>query len=210
MDFALSPEVEALCGRIRSYVDTRLIPLEADRANFDAHENIAMGLLQTLRAEVRAMGIWALNVPKAQGGMELSMAEIAPCYEEMNRSIFGPVVFLAAAPDDGNIRLLNMVGTPAQKEKWLQPIIDGKVQSGFIMTEPMDEDGRGCGSDPSLTYTEATRTNTGWKIHGRKWFITGAESSKHFIQTFISRKDISSMCFFWMIHNIHILLYSLI
>ena len=181
MDFALSPQVDAICTRIRDFVDTRLIPLERDRANFDAHENIAMPLLQTLRAEARAQGIWALNVPKSRGGMGLSMAEIAPCYEEMNRSIFGPVVFLAAAPDDGNIRLLNQVATEAQKDKWLQPIIDGKLQSAFIMTEPMDEDGKGCGSDPSLTYTRATRTNTGWKIHGRKWFITGAESSKHFI-----------------------------
>ena len=181
MDFALSPHVDALCARIRDFVDTRLIPLERDRANFDAHENIAMPLLQTLRAEARAQGIWALNVPRSRGGMGLSMAEIAPCYEEMNRSIFGPVVFLAAAPDDGNIRLLNQVATEAQKDKWLQPIIDGKLQSAFIMTEPMDEDGKGCGSDPSLTYTRATRTNTGWKIHGRKWFITGAESSKHFI-----------------------------
>ena len=181
MDFALSPEIQALCGRIRRFVDERLIPLESDRANFDAHENIAMPVLARLRAEARAEGIWALNQKKERGGMGLSIAEIAPCYEEMNRSIFGPVVFLAAAPDDGNMRVLEQVATEAQKAKWLQPIIDGKVQSGFIMTEPMDEDGRGCGSDPSLTYTKATRTNTGWQIHGRKWFITGAESAKHFI-----------------------------
>ena len=90
MNFALSPEVDTLCGRIRTYVNDRLIPLEADRASFDDHENINMALLQTLRAEVRAMGIWALNVPKTRGGMGLGMAEIAPCYEEMNRSIFGP------------------------------------------------------------------------------------------------------------------------
>ena len=74
MDFALSPHVDALCARIRDFVDTRLIPLERDRANFDAHENIAMPLLQTLRAEARAQGIWALNVPRSRGGMGLSMA----------------------------------------------------------------------------------------------------------------------------------------
>ena len=181
MDFALSPEVDDLCRRIRRFVDDRLIPLEADRASYDAHENINLGLLATLRAEARAEGLWALNVPKARGGLGLGMAGIAPCYEEMNRSIFGPVVFLAAAPDDGNIRLLTQVATEAQREKWLQPIIDGKVRSAFVMTEPMDEDGKGCGSDPSLTYTTATRTNTGWTIHGRKWFITGAEEARHFI-----------------------------
>ncbi len=181
MDFALSPEIKDLCTRIRRFVDERLIPLEADRANYDAHENIAMPVLARMRAAARAEGLWALHQKKARGGLGLSMAGIAPCYEEMNRSIFGPVVFLGAAPDDGNMRLLEQVATEAQKARWLQPIIDGTVQSGFIMTEPMDEDGRGCGSDPSLTNTRAERTNSGWKIYGRKWFITGAESAKHFI-----------------------------
>ena len=181
MDFALSPDIAALCGEIRRFVDERLIPLEADLASYDAHENIDVTLLATLRAEARAQGLWALNVPVARGGRGLNMAGIAPCYEEMNRAIFGPVVFLAAAPDDGNIRLLGQMATEAQREKWLQPIIEGAVQSAFIMTEPMDEDGRGCGSDPSQTYTTATRTNAGWIIRGRKWFITGAESAKHFI-----------------------------
>ncbi len=181
MDFALSPEIEQIRADIRRFVDERLIPLESDRANYDAHENINMAVLQGLRAEARRQGLWALNVPVSRGGRGLNMAGIAPCYEEMNRSIFGPVVFLAAAPDDGNIRLLGQMATEAQRQKWLQPIIDGQVQSAFIMTEPMDEDGRGCGSDPSQTYTTATRTNTGWVINGKKWFITGAESAKHFI-----------------------------
>jgi acyl-CoA dehydrogenase len=181
VDFALSPDVDSLCHRIRRFVDERLIPLEADRANYDAHENIRLDLLEGLRSEARAAGLWALNAPMARGGQGLAMTGIAPCYEEMNRSIFGPVCFLAAAPDDGNIRLLSQVATEAQKDRWLQPILDGKVRSAFVMTEPMDEDGRGCGSDPSLTTTTATRTNTGWRIRGRKWFITGAEEAKHFI-----------------------------
>ena len=76
---------------------------------------------------------------------------------------------------------LSQVGMPAQQDRWLQPIIDGKINSAFIMTEPMDEDGEGCGSDPSLTKTEARRTNTGWVINGHKWFSTGAETAQHFI-----------------------------
>jgi acyl-CoA dehydrogenase len=105
------------------------------------------------------------------------MVGLAACYEEMNRSIFGPVVFHGAAPDDGNMRVLNMVGTEAQKAKWLQPIIEGRVQSSFAMTEP-----DGCGSDPSMTYTKAERRgNDRWVITGRKHYITGAADSKHFI-----------------------------
>ncbi len=176
MDFTLSDKAERIRGAIRNFVDARLIPLEQDRASYDAHENINLGLLAELRQEARAQGLWALNMPIARGGGGLSLSEIAPCYEEMNRSIFGPVVFNAAAPDDGNMRVLEQVATEHQKRVFLQPIVDGTVQSAFAMTEP-----EGCGSDPSLTYTTATRTNTGWKIHGRKWFITGAEAAKHFI-----------------------------
>jgi len=181
MDFTLTPEVEALRASIRRFVDERLIPLEADRSNYDAHDNIAPATLARLRVEARAQGLWALRMPVARGGRGLGLADMAPCYEEMNRSIFGPVVFNSAAPDDGNMMVLERVGTEAQKRRWLQPIIDGEAQSSFAMTEPMDEAGEGCGSDPALTYTTATRTNTGWRIHGRKWFITGAEAARHFI-----------------------------
>lgn len=177
MDFSLSPEVEAIRKRIRAFVENRLIPLEADRASYDEHENIDKALLRTLRAEAKAQGLWALSLPKARGGGGLDMVGITPCYEEMNRSIFGPVVFHAAAPDDGNMRVLEQVATEAQKARWLQPIIDGEVQSSFAMTEP-----DGCGSDPGMTYTRATRQgNDRWVIHGRKHYITGAADSKHFI-----------------------------
>ncbi|MBX6744183.1 MAG: acyl-CoA dehydrogenase family protein [Acetobacteraceae bacterium] len=177
MDFSLAPEVDAIRRRIRSFVEDRLIPLESDPASYDEHENIASPLLEKLRAEAKAEGLWALQMPKSRGGGGLSMAELAPCYEEMNRSIFGPVVFHGAAPDDGNMRLLNMVAREDQKDRWLQPIIDGKVRSSFAMTEP-----DGCGSDPSMTYTRAERKgNDRWVIHGRKHFITGAGDAKHFI-----------------------------
>jgi acyl-CoA dehydrogenase len=177
MDFSLPPEIDAIRQRVRDFVETRIIPLEADAASYDEHENITRPLLEKLRAEAKAEGLWALNMPKARGGQGMNMVGIAACYEEMNRSIFGPVVFHGAAPDDGNMRLLNMVGTEAQKERWLQPIIDGKVQSSFVMTEP-----DGCGSDPSMTYTKAERRgNDRWVITGRKHYITGAAEAKHFI-----------------------------
>jgi acyl-CoA dehydrogenase len=177
MDFSLSPEVEALRARISRFVDERLIPLEADRANFDEHENIAPAVLLRLRAEARAEGIWALQMPVALGGGGLTRVGMAACYEEMNRSIFGPVVFNSAAPDDGNMMILEKVGTQAQKDRWLMPIIRGEVQSAFAMTEP-----DGAGSDPSLTYTKAEPVgNDRWRITGRKWFITGAGAAKHFI-----------------------------
>ncbi|MCB4820973.1 acyl-CoA dehydrogenase family protein [Roseicella aerolata] len=176
MDFSLPPQIDEIRQRIRAIVEERIIPLESDPASFDEHENIRKPLLEELRAEVKAKGLWALGMPQERGGGGLNMVGLAACYEEMNRSIFGPVVFHGAAPDDGNMRLLNMVGTEAQKERWLQPIIDGKVQSSFVMTEP-----DGCGSDPSMTYTRAERKGDRWVIRGRKHYITGAAEAKHFI-----------------------------
>jgi acyl-CoA dehydrogenase len=177
MDFVLPPEIEDFRHRIRRFVDERLIPLEADRANYDEHENIAPAVLERLRAAAKAEGLWALQMPKGLGGQGLPRIGMAACYEEMNRSIFGPVVFNSAAPDDGNMMILDRVLPEAMKQEWLLPIVRGDVQSAFAMTEP-----DGCGSDPNLTYTRAERVgNDRWRITGRKWFITGAGNAKIFI-----------------------------
>ncbi|ANN76241.1 acyl-CoA dehydrogenase family protein [Bordetella flabilis] len=177
MDFSLPPEIESYRARVRDFVDTVLIPLEADRANYDEHENIAEPALQRVRARVKEAGLWALQMPRERGGLGLPMTGLAACYEEMNRSIFGPVAFNAAAPDDGNMRVLAQVATPAQQDRWLQPIIDGKVRSSFAMTEPHP----GSGSDPSMMLTTATKRGDSWSVNGRKWFITGAGVAQHFI-----------------------------
>lgn len=177
MDFSIDSTTRELRDRIRTFVDDVLIPLESKTESYDEHENVAEGLLQELRAQARESGLWALQMPRERRGGGLSISQMAVCYEEMNRSIFGPVVFNSAAPDDGNMILLNKVATPAQKDQWLQPIIDGKVRSAFAMTEPAP----GAGSDPSMMLTTAERAGDKWIIRGRKWFITGAEAATHFI-----------------------------
>ena len=177
MDFVLPPEIEDYRLRIRAFVADHILPLERERANYDAHENIAEDVLASERARAKAAGLWALAMPRTQGGQGLSIVGLAACYEEMGRSIFGPVCFNAAAPDDGNMIVLNRVATEAQKARWLQPIIDGLVRSSFAMTEPMP----GAGSDPSLMLTRAARRGDKWVITGRKWFITGAGVARHFI-----------------------------
>ena len=151
MDFSLSPEIEDYRSRIRAFVEQHIIPLEADRANYDEHENIHADVLEGIREKVKSAGLWALQMPKERGGEGLNVTGMTPCYEEMNRSIFGPVCFNSAAPDDGNMIVLNKISTEAQKERWLQPLIDGKVRSSFVMTEPAP----GSGSDPSAMQTSA-------------------------------------------------------
>jgi acyl-CoA dehydrogenase len=177
IDFSLPPDVEALRTRVAQFVRDRIIPLEADRANYDEHENIALPVLDRMRAQVKAQGMWAPQVPRDLGGLGLSVVGRAACYEEMNASIFGPACFNCAAPDDGNMTVLAKVATPAQKARWLTPIVDGRVRSAFVMTEPHP----GSGSDPMMTMTTADRRGNDWVVHGRKWFITGAEAAQHFI-----------------------------
>ena len=177
MDFALPPETEALRRRFRDFVRGEILPHDTRPASFDAHGNIAEGLLQELRGKARAAGLWAPQMPKARGGLGLDVASMAACYEEANYSLFGPAVFNCAAPDDGNMILMEKIGTEAQKTRWLQPVVDGKVRSAFAMTEPHP----GGGSDPSMIRTTATKHGDKWVIEGRKWFITGAELAEHFI-----------------------------
>lgn len=177
MDFTLPDAVEDYRTRIRRFVDTELIPLEKDPTAYDAHENIEETRLQSLRALARDQGLWCLQMPRERGGQGLGLTGMAACYEEMNRSIFGPVVFNSAAPDDGNMMVLEKVATPEQKERWLQPIVDGKVRSSFAMTEPPP----GSGSDPSMMRTRAVRQGDHWLVHGTKHFITGAGVAAHFI-----------------------------
>jgi len=178
MDFALSPEIEDYRRRIRAFVAEHVMPVEADPGAYDAHEFIREDRLAALREKAKAEGLWALQMPKALGGQGLSTVGMAACYEEMGRSIFGPPVFNCAAPDDGNMILLEKVGTPAQKERWLKPIVEGRVRSSFVMTEPRP----GSGSDPGgMMLTRAERKGDRWVVHGRKWFITGAEGAQIFI-----------------------------
>jgi acyl-CoA dehydrogenase len=177
MDFTLPPEIEDVRRRTRAFIASHVLPLEADQASFDAHENISLECLAGVQAKAKAAGLWSPQAPKEFGGMGLPVMGWSAMYEEANRSIFGPVCLNCAAPDDGNMNILAKVGTTAQKERWLRPIVEGKVRSAFAMTEPHP----GGGSDPTMIQTRAVREGGRWRITGRKWYITGAGIAAHFI-----------------------------
>lgn len=177
MDFKISPRIEDYRARIAAFVEDHVLPAEADPTAWDAHDNIAHAPLAELRAKARAEGLWCLQLKAESGGQDLGRMGMAVCYEEMNRSIFGPVVFNSAAPDDGNMMVLEQAATLDQKARWLDPIVSGAVRSSFAMTEPHP----GGGSDPGMMLTRAEKTADGYVISGRKWYITGADEADHFI-----------------------------
>ncbi len=177
MDFNLSPEHEELRLKVRAFIDKEVLPLEKDPANFADYENIPHARLEPVRDKARKLGLWAPQSPKEYGGMELPMVAWAAIYEEAARSIFGPLAINCMAPDDGNMNMLRLVGTKEQKDKWLAPIVAGKVRSSFAMTEPAP----GGGSDPTMIRTRAEKKGDKYVVHGRKWFITGADGASHFI-----------------------------
>ncbi|CBL43806.1 Acyl-CoA dehydrogenase [gamma proteobacterium HdN1] len=178
MDFTLSPEIESLRLKVRAFVSEHVIPLESQASAYDAHENLNEAAVAELRRLAKAQGLWAFQMPHTLGGLEVGVQGMAALYEEAARSPFGPLAFHCAAPDDGNMILLNKIlKTDAEKQRWLVPLINGEVRSAFAMTEPEG----GCGSDPSLTYTRAEKHGDVWRINGRKWFITGAEGAQTFI-----------------------------
>jgi acyl-CoA dehydrogenase len=170
IDFELAADVRELQERTRDFVRDVVIPAEAR----DASEH---GLDPKLRAELqdaaRGAGIFAPHVSPELGGLGLDVRGQAVVFEEAGYSILGPQALNCAAPDEGNMHLLEVVATPQQRESYLRPLAAGQTRSCFAMTEPPP----GAGSDPSMLQTTAERVADGWRINGRKWFITGADGA---------------------------------
>ena len=156
-----------------------LLPVEADPGSFGEGENVRLDLLEDLRARRPRRGACgARRCRRSAAARACRRSAWRSVYEELGRSRFGPVACNCAAPDDGNMLVLEKVGTPEQKACWLQPIVDGKVRSSIVMTEPAP----GSGSDPAgMMLTRAEKRNDRYVVSGRKWFITGAEGAAHFI-----------------------------
>jgi len=178
MDFTLAPDIDSFRLRVRDFVASHVLPLESETDTWGEGENIRDSVLKPLRAKAREAGLWCPQMPRERGGQGFGAVGMAACYEEMNRSLFGPAVFNCAPPDDGNMMVLEKVARDDQKARWLQPIVDGEVRSALAMTEPHP----GAGSDPAgMMQTTATRKGDRWIIDGRKWFATGAGSAQTFM-----------------------------
>ncbi len=171
IDFSLTPALADLQSRVRRFITEQVIPLEGD-----PHQG-AHGPDELLRAELieraRRAELLAPHVAPEYGGLGLSHVERAVVFEEAGTSLLGPVALNVFAPDEGNMHLLEAVATQAQKERWLKPLAAAQIRSCFCMTEPAP----GAGSDPSMLATTAEPDGEHFVIHGRKWFITGADGA---------------------------------
>jgi acyl-CoA dehydrogenase len=164
-----SPSVAELAERTARFVREVVVPVE-ERSGGVAPDDAVRCDLQ---AAARAAGVFAPHVSAEFGGHGLDMRDRAVVFEEAGWSLFGPLACNIAAPDEGNMHLLEAVATAEQKERYLRPLAAGDLRSCFAMTEPAP----GAGSDPSALLTRAERVSGGWRIDGRKWFTTGADGA---------------------------------
>ena len=163
-DFSTEPEFERELAWMRSFVDDEIMPLEAlappDEARFRA-------IVAPLQEQVRARGLWAAHLSPELGGQGFGQVKLALMHEILGRTVYAPTVFGNQAPDSGNAELIALAGTPAQKDRWLYPLLAGSLRSAFAMTEPEVS-----GSDPTLIATAARRDGEEWILTGHKWFTS--------------------------------------
>ena len=168
--------VEPIVTRVEEFIEEHVLPVD-DEHDGDVEAAGGETLRTSLQSRARQLGLLTLHGPVDLGGGGLGMVERAPVFEAAGRSLFGPMALNVNAPDEGNIHLLDHVGTTIQRERYLAPLVRGEVRSAFAMTEPAP----GAGSDPSMLTTTATRVDGGWLVNGRKVFITGADGAGFFI-----------------------------
>lgn len=168
IDFSVPEEIRALGRKVEGFIAEQIVPLERDPRQGPHGPEEVLRLEMVQRA--RAAGLLSPHGPAEYGGLGLDHRGMAVVFEAAGWSPLGPLALNIQAPDEGNTNLLDKVASPAQKARWLGPLVRGEIRTIFSMTEP---DG-GAGSDPTMLKTTARRTGDDFVINGRKWLITGA------------------------------------
>ncbi|MDE1950274.1 MAG: acyl-CoA dehydrogenase family protein [Burkholderiales bacterium] len=172
MDFAPSPRALELDARLRRFMDDLILPTLAEWQRWDEAGVYPLDLVEPLKAQARELGLWNLFLPSLrpdQPGTRLDLVDYVPLAETMGRVPWAAEVFNCSAPDSGNIELLQLFASPAQRERWLDPLLRGEIRSCFAMSEPDT-----ASSDPTQLQATLSPDGEGWRLNGRKWFITGA------------------------------------
>lgn len=172
MDFALSDTTRALQQQLQRFMQDLVLPHHRDWQRWADAGVYPLDVIEPLKQQARALGLWNLFLPGLRDdepGTRLSNLDYAPLAEVMGRVPWASEVFNCNAPDTGNIELLHLFASPAQRQQWLLPLLAGQIRSCFAMSEPDV-----ASSDPTSLGTRITREGDHYVLQGRKWFITGA------------------------------------
>jgi acyl-CoA dehydrogenase len=183
-DFETDPEYQKKLDWVEEFMREKLEPL--DFAPLDPYEKTnpqVLRVLRPLQQAVRDQGLWAAHLGPELGGQGYGQVKLALLNEIVGRSRWAPSVFGSQAPDSGNAEILAMFGTEEQKERYLQPLLNGEISSCYSMTEPHG------GSDPGLFTTHAERDGDEWVINGEKWFSSNARNASFFIVMVVTNPE---------------------
>ncbi|AMK19815.1 acyl-CoA dehydrogenase [Sphingobium sp. MI1205] len=184
----ISPQATELARKLQAFMDEHVYPNEALYYR-QLHEDPAVQfrvppILETLKEQARAEGLWNLFLPHSENGAGLSNLDYAPLAEIMGRVHFASEVFNCSAPDSGNMEVLDRYGTPEQKAKWLTPLLEGRIRSSYCMTEPAV-----ASSDATNIETRIERDGDYYVINGRKWWITNAYHPRNGLYIVMGKTD---------------------
>ncbi|MFT4816563.1 MAG: acyl-CoA dehydrogenase [Pseudohongiellaceae bacterium] len=179
MDLGLSDELVEVREKIRTFVEEKVAPVEAEY-----HDEVSVGdrwshtprqdeIMESLKAEARRLGLWNFFLPESQGGAGISNLDYAHLAEIMGRSRLASEAFNCSAPDTGNMEVLERYGSEEQKKEWLVPLLAGEIRSAFAMTEPGV-----ASSDATNIATSAVLDGDEWVISGEKFYISGAGDTR--------------------------------
>ena len=190
MDFSHSPKVVALQKRVQAFVNEHVVPAEAEFK----HEMAAMRAegnpwrptqaMEKLKVKAKAAGLWNMFLPESELGAGLTNLEYAPICEIMGRWPMTAEAMNCSAPDTGNMEVLERYGLPEHKERWLKPLLDGRIRSGFAMTEPAV-----ASSDATNIECRIERQGDDYVINGRKWWTSGAMDPRCEILILMGKTD---------------------
>jgi acyl-CoA dehydrogenase len=189
MDFEYSAKVKDLQARLAAFMQQHVY---ANEQRF--HDEVAEGdrwqptkVIEELKQKARAAGLWNLFLPQSHRGAGLTNTEYAPLCEIMGRVPWAPEIFNCNAPDTGNMETLERYGSEAQKKQWLEPLLDGRIRSGFAMTEPDV-----ASSDATNIQSSIVRDGGDYVINGRKWWTSGAGDPRCAVFIVMGKSDPSA------------------
>ena len=184
MDFLISDKIKTIVDMINEFVEKELIPLEPEFLVKNFKD--LLPVLKEKQDMVKKMELWAPNFPTECGGMGLSLLEHGLVSEALGRSPLGHYVFWCQAPDAGNVEILHEHGTKEQKQRYLDPLVEGKIRSCFAMTE-VDMPG----SNPVMLESTAVKDGDDYIINGHKWYTTAADGADFAIAMVVTNPEAS-------------------